>query len=110
MIKDVEINHQSLKLPESGILNQVKHLLQSYGWYVIRIQQGLGCHRGISDLIAIDRDGNVHFCEIKTPTGKQSEYQQDFQREIELRHGNYHIITSADALWNILREGNGRII
>ena len=39
--------------PEAVILNQVRDYLQLNGWYVIRIQQGMGCHKGLSDLICL---------------------------------------------------------
>lgn len=76
--------------PESEVLSQVRQYLRTLGWYVIRIQQGMGAHRGVSDLICV-RDGRVVFLECKTAKGKQSEHQQTFQREIELRGGEYRI-------------------
>ena len=91
--------------PESMILNQVRGVLQAYGWYVIRIVQGLGCHRGISDLIAVDKTGNVHFIEIKTKTGRLSEHQEAFKYQIESRGGSYKVIRSYEETLESLRKG-----
>jgi len=49
---------------EGDILKQVRDYLRWRGWLVYRIQQGLGCHRGMSDLICV-KDGRVLFLEIK---------------------------------------------
>lgn len=76
--------------PESVIQNQVREALRMDGWYVIRHQQGLGSHLGLSDLTAI-KDGKTIYVEIKTPTGKLSDYQKTFQHEIEL-HGGVYIV------------------
>ena len=54
------------KNPETIIQNQVRQLLRMDGWYVIRHQQGLGCHKGLSDLSAI-KNGITIYIEIKTP-------------------------------------------
>ena len=72
------------------ILSQVRQYLRTLGWYVIRIQQGMGAHRGISDLIVV-RGGRVIFLECKTAKGRQSEHQKNFQAEVELRGGEYRI-------------------
>ncbi len=76
--------------PEKVVLDQVRQYLRALGWYVVRIQQGMGAHKGVSDLICV-RDGHVVFVECKTAKGKQSEHQKTFQREIEQRGGEYRI-------------------
>ena len=65
------------KNPETIIQNEVRQLLRMDGWYVIRHQQGLGCHKGLSDLSAI-KNGITIYIEIKTPRGVQSDYQKEF--------------------------------
>jgi Holliday junction resolvase len=82
-------------LKESDILKQVKDYLRWNGWFVIRIQQGLGSYRGISDLIAI-KDGKVVFVEIKTKKGNLSEWQIKFKNDLEAKGGTYVVIRSID--------------
>lgn len=76
------------KNPESLIQSQVRDALRMDGWYVIRHQQGLGAHLGLSDLTAI-KEGKTIYVEIKTPTGRLSEYQEQFKHDIELHGGTY---------------------
>ena len=76
------------KQPESLILRQVGDYLRARGWYVIRIVQGIGCHKGISDIIAVHR-GRVLFVEVKTPTGRLSDWQQAFGQTILNEGGEY---------------------
>lgn len=76
--------------PETIIQNQVRELLRHDGWYVIRHQQGLGSHAGLSDLTAI-KDGKTIYIEIKTPKGYLSDRQKQFQHEIE-SHGGVYVV------------------
>lgn len=76
--------------PETIIQNQVREALRMDGWYVIRHQQGLGSHLGLSDLTAI-KEGKTIYIEIKTPTGKLSDFQLQFKANIE-RHGGTYIV------------------
>lgn len=81
---------QRKKNPESIIQEQVRDALRFDGWYVIRHQQGLGSHRGLSDLTAI-KEGRTIYVEIKTPTGHLSDYQEQFKKDIE-NHGGVYIV------------------
>jgi len=72
---------------EQDILNQIRDWLRIHGFFVCRIQQGLGAHKGISDLIAV-KDGKTAFIEIKHRS-KLSEYQEAFKVEIESHGGTY---------------------
>lgn len=74
--------------PETVIQNQIRDLLRMDGWFVIRHQQGMGCHKGLSDLTAI-KDGITIYIEVKTKTGKQSDGQRQFQKDIENHGGTY---------------------
>ena len=51
--------------PETVIQNQIRDLLRMDGWFVIRHQQGMGCHKGLSDLTAI-KEGRTIYIEVKT--------------------------------------------
>jgi hypothetical protein len=81
--------------PETPIRKAVKQYLQLRGWFVFTVLQGLGAYPGISDLIAI-KNGVTAFIEIKTPTGTQSEKQEDFQRDVEEHGGVYKVLRSLE--------------
>jgi len=85
------------KIPEAIIKNGVRNILRFERWYVINNFQGLGCYPGMSDLTAV-KDGKVLFIEIKTETGKLSDNQLVFQKEIESRGGNYLVIRSVEQI------------
>ena len=76
--------------PETVIQNAIRDLLRLDGWLVIRHQQGMGSYLGLSDLSAI-KDGRTIYIEVKTPTGRQSEYQKQFQKDVEA-HGAVYIL------------------
>ena len=81
------------KQPESLILRQVRDYLRLCGWLVIRIQQGIGCHKGISDLVLI-REGRTVWAEVKTERGHLSAFQEAFSKEVEAHGGEYVVIRS----------------
>ena len=96
----IRIKEPKKRTPEGSVLQAVKQYLQLKGYYVIRILQGLGCHKGISDIISI-KDGKVLFIEVKTINSnrsKQSPYQAEFQREIEAHGGTYMLVRSVEEL------------
>lgn len=83
------------KQPETLILHAVRDYLRVNRWYVVRIQQGMGCHKGVADLVAT-RDGRTAWIEVKTPTGKQSAAQRIFEHEIKAHGGEYHVVRSVE--------------
>ena len=93
----------SLKPHERDILRACRDYLRLTGWFVIRNHQGLGAHRGLSDLTCI-KDGRVLWVETKTPQGRLSQYQQGFKRDIESRGGTYLVITDVDDLAEYLER------
>lgn len=92
--------------PETIIQNAVKQFLQFRGWYVIRNQQGLGSHKGMADLTAC-KNGMVVFVEVKTPKGKQSDYQKQFQMDLASRGCAYEIATCVEDAEHIDRRYAG---
>ena len=80
---------------ETEIQNAIREYLRWRGWFVIRHQQGLGCHKGLSDLTAI-KNGQTVYIEVKAPKGKLSEWQQDFQADIEAHGGLYVVARSVE--------------
>lgn len=79
--------------PETAIKKQIKDFLSLHGWYCFPVLQGLGAHKGISDLIAC-KDGKTLFIEVKTQKGKQSSHQIHFQNCIENAGGQYILARS----------------
>lgn len=89
---------------EKEIQNEIRRYLQIRGWYVIRIQQGMGAHKGLSDLIAV-KSGRVVFAEIKTPRGRLSEYQERFREEIAAHGGEYAVLRSVEDAMRLDKYG-----
>jgi Holliday junction resolvase-like predicted endonuclease len=81
--------------PESAILHAVRDHLRLQGWFVIRHQAGLGTHPGLSDLTAT-REGITIFVEVKTASGRLSEAQERFRRDVEAHSATYLVCRSVD--------------
>lgn len=86
---------RGVKITEGMIQNSIRDFLRQFGWFVLRHQQGLGCHKGLSDLTAI-KNGKTVYIEVKTPSGSQSAWQVQFQRDIEAHGGEYILARSLD--------------
>ena len=87
--------------PETDIQNSVRDLLRADGWFVIRHQQGMGAHKGLSDLTAL-KDGETIYVEIKTPKGRLSEWQEIFKHDIEAHGGRYIVCRSIEDIYPVL--------
>ena len=59
---------------------------------------------GQADLTGILPDGRRLEIEAKSPTGRQSDDQKNFQRMIEKFDGVYVLARSVDDVWNALRK------
>lgn len=75
---------------ETQIRHSITEALRLAGWDVTYHLQGVGCRKGFPDLTAM-RDGQTVYIEVKTETGRQSQYQKDFQR-ICKSHGCKYIL------------------
>jgi hypothetical protein len=80
---------------EAEIQNSIRECLRWNGWFVVRHQQTLGSHRGLSDLTAI-KDGVTVYIEVKTPHGVLSADQEAFRAEIEAHGGTYIVARSVE--------------
>ena len=90
------------KISENDVKKMVKDYLSIKQYYHFPILQGLGAKRGIPDIIAI-KNNRVLFLECKRPGGgKQSEYQKQFQADIEGHGGEYYIVSSLNELIDII--------
>jgi hypothetical protein len=79
--------HQS----ETDVKRAVKAYLEAFGWFVYHNLQGIGCYRGLADLVAIRRGRHV-YVECKSYRGRQSDWQRDFQTKLEAAGGEYRLV------------------
>jgi Holliday junction resolvase len=86
---------------ETYIRRSITDALRLAGWAVFYIFQGLGSYKGISDLIAI-KDGLTVYIEVKTETGRQSEYQKQFERIVTDHGGKYYLARSVNDIAELL--------
>lgn len=91
------------KQPESLILDQAREYLRLKGWFVLRVQQGFGCEKGVSDLYCL-RDGRSVWVEVKTATGRLSNWQLIFQAHIEDGGGEYRLVRSLEDAMDVDRQ------
>lgn len=75
------VAHGKHQQPETAILRVVAGYLRATGWFVVRMQQGLGCHKGVADLVAM-KGGRTIWVEIKTPKGRLSDWQDGFRQAV----------------------------
>jgi len=85
------------KIKESEVKLMVRKYLTIKGWFHFPIVQSIGSFRGAPDIIAC-KNGQILFIEVKTPRGKQSEYQKEFQRNIEAQKCKYLLVRDLDDL------------
>ena len=86
---------EKIKLSEKDIRKQIQDYLRIKGFFVYYNLMGLGSYVGLSDLVAI-KNGIVYHIEIKTPQGKQSDKQIEFQRDLEAVGGRYILARSVE--------------
>lgn len=91
-----------MKQTENQIQSAIRDYLKWHDWYVIRNQQSLGSLKGLADLTAI-KGGRVLWVEVKTPRGRQSVYQMDFEAAIKAHGGEYLLTDSVDGVEEYLR-------
>lgn len=91
------------QITEGAILAALRNYLQLRGGYVIRHQQGLGCHRGLSDLTAL-KDGRTVYLEAKRPGGTLSPVQEKFRMAIEGHGGIYRVVASYDDVISVVDD------
>lgn len=94
---------KGLKITESDIQQQIKEYLQWHGWFVIKIHQSLGSHKGIFDLYAI-KNGFSVWIEIKTENGKLSKDQKQFMTDIESHGGTCIVATGIEDVEMLVKK------
>ena len=58
--------------------------------------KSMGMRPGVADLVLVLPGGKVEFWELKTPEGKQSQVQKEFEEEVHLLGHNYFIIRTME--------------
>jgi len=81
--------------PESAILHGVRDHLRGQGYLVIRNVAGIGTHSGLSDLLAL-KGGVTLYVEVKTASGRLSDAQERFRRDVQAHGGRYIVVRSVD--------------
>ena len=99
-MKKVKIIKYKLKASESDIRKLTRDYLRIKGWFVFHLLQGLGCYRGVTDLVAI-KNSRVLFIELKKPGGRQTSKQKDFQALVEAHGGKYFLVDCYEDLLKI---------
>ena len=68
--------------------------------------KAMGVRPGFPDLILLFPSKGYHFLciELKTKTGKQSEYQKDYQRMVESIGGKYVICRTLEEFMAVIRD------
>jgi Holliday junction resolvase len=94
--------------PETALKKAIKQILTNCGWFNHSILQSMGAYPGIPDILAI-KDGRTVMIEAKSPKGKQSEHQVEYQRRYEQAGGTYLLIDNIDTLIEWLQEQGERI-
>lgn len=90
-------------LLEKDLQAAIRDYLRLMGWYVVKIHQSLGSHRGIADLYAI-KNGRHVWIEVKTAKGVLSEHQAAFRDAIEQQGGTYIAARSVDDVIGLKRR------
>ena len=93
--------------PETRIKREIKQGLSYTGWFCFHVLQGMGAHKGIPDMIATKK-GITLFIEVKSPKGKQSPHQVEFQRQIEGVGGNYIVARNFDDVYTVIQRITGQ--
>ena len=105
-------------MKESQIQTAIEQVLRVYekSGSCVYIKNNTGAHKtdhgafirfgkvGSSDFLLFLQDGQTVFLEVKTPAGRQTDRQKDFQRRVEQLGHSYFIVHSAREVWQILEQ------
>jgi len=86
-----------LKISETDIKLQIKHLLGHLGIFNYHLLQGMGAYKGIPDRV-MHYKGKVIYLEIKKPGGKQSKHQILFEAQCKEDKVDYWLVSSIEEL------------
>lgn len=83
------------KTTEAVTMKAIRDVLRYKGWFVVRNQQGMGSHAGLSDLVAI-KNSIVIWIEVKAEKGYMSPHQEQFKQDISTHGGLYILAKTVD--------------
>ncbi len=102
MGKKLKLKPKPIK--ENDVKKQVKDYLTYKRYFHFHLLAGMGAFKGAPDRIAV-KDGQVYFIEVKKPKGGiQSEYQIQFQKDVERQGGKYMLVRCLEDLIKGLKE------
>ena len=73
-------------MKERELTKQIRDLLKACGIFHWKAWQGLGSTKGVADIVGC-LSGKMFAIEVKTATGRLSEYQRSFLRQLERAGG-----------------------
>lgn len=77
--------------PETRLKHSIKSLFKMLNIWSFPITQGLGSYPGIPDRF-VPYKGTIYVIEAKSPKGKQSEHQLNFQKRWEFHYKATYIL------------------
>ena len=102
-MKKLKLASDIIKITENMIKAQIKDVLAYKLIFNFPLLQALGAYRGVPDRI-IHYKGKVIYLEIKTPKGKMSQHQQEFQRQCIEDGVDYFAVSSIEELEQCLKK------
>jgi deferrochelatase/peroxidase EfeB len=104
--KKKETSTEVVKILEKDVCKTLRVYWKRNGWFYARNQQGLGCKRGVADYTVIYK-GKTVYVEAKSPVGRQSPPQKEFEAEVKEAGGSYIVVHSLEEFqeqWNALQS------
>ena len=80
---------------EKEITASIRAFLKAHGIFHWKVWQGLGSHKGVSDIIGI-YERQFFACEVKTIKGKLNDNQRKFLNQVVLAGGIGFVARSID--------------
>ena len=91
--------------PETELKLLLKEFLLTAGWFVRHQLQRRYSYKGMPDIF-ITKHGVTIEVEVKSPVGRQSSEQIQYQEDLEEHGGHYAVIRSIDNFIDYLKENN----
>jgi hypothetical protein len=96
------------RILEKDVCKSLRDFWKKQKFFYIRNQQGIGSKRGTADYTVV-KNGFTAWVEAKSPVGKQSAPQAEFQKQLEAVGGFYIVVHSLDEFIERWKERNGKL-
>lgn len=95
---------------EAEVTKEIREYFEAYGWLFIRHQQNTShpAVKGMADFTIMNRGIQI-WLEVKSPTGKQSAAQKEFQELVESRQCLYCLARGVQDVLDFISEKLKRI-